>query len=83
MLQIVGVAEVSKLLKLATSLLLLLRRWRTVLLMAVKRSCRLRRIKLDMVSLEKIAVTDERLDHFASVHVVRSLTLDRSGTGLR
>ena len=79
MLQVVGVAEVPEFFKLATSLLLVLR-WQTIVLMALERGSRGRSIDPHVVSLEKIAVPDERFGDFASGLVARPLTLDRSMT---
>ena len=77
MLQVVGVAEVSQLFELATSLLLVLR-WHTIVLMALERGGRGRSIDPHVVSLEKIAVPDERFGDFATRLVARPLTLDRT-----
>ena len=75
MLQVVGVTEVPQLFKLATSLLLVLRLHVTGL-MALQRSCRSRCIDPHVVSLEKIAVPDERFRDFGAVLVARALALD-------
>ena len=83
MLQVVRGAELSELLQLASALLFRLRRYR-VMGGGLNRCSSLWWMKLHMVSLEKIAISNERFNRtLGAADLVRTLFLNRAGTSRR